>query len=39
VFWLTEALNRCNGDASAAALLLGLELDDFLRRLRKEGTA
>jgi hypothetical protein len=37
--FFTEALNRSSGDASAAALLLGLELDDFLRRLRKEGTA
>jgi hypothetical protein len=37
--FFTEALSRCNGDASAAARLLGLELPDFLRRLRNEGTA
>jgi len=35
--FFAEALRRANGDSAAAAMLLGLEEADFLRRLRKEG--
>ncbi|MFN3889347.1 MAG: hypothetical protein ACK4MV_03040 [Beijerinckiaceae bacterium] len=35
--FFTEALRRANGDSAAAAMLLGLDEAEFLRRLRQEG--
>ncbi len=36
--FFAEALRRANGDSAAAAILLGLDEQDFLRRLRRDGT-